>query len=359
MQTRVFHNSSLLICAALLCLPACMEDGIELVQPEQDTAEVVQELDGPSLYAKYCGLCHGDVGEGYKADQANALNNPEFLSIASDDFLRDSIVKGRPGTPMSAWGESYGGPLSDGDVSRLVYHMRKWQTEPDVDVSSITVEGKIDRGELIYSVHCKDCHGAEGSGGTHMTLNNPEFLAIASDGFLRHSISEGRSNTVMKAYGDVFTPQQLDDLVVLIRSWQVAPSARPTAMPVIDEDNVVLNPEGPDPIFTEGRFISAGELKAALDQEASLIIIDARPPSDYLLGHIAGAISVPFYDVESALGFLPEDVWIVAYCACPHAESTAAADALEDNGYTQVKVLDEGYLFWLEQALPVHTGANP
>jgi len=359
MNIRKDHHPWFLLCAALLCLPACTEEADDWTEPEPDTTVDVQELDGPALYAKYCGLCHGDVGEGYKADQANALNNPEFLSIASDAFLRDSIIKGRPGTPMSAWGESYAGPLSDGDVNRLVYHIRDWQTEPDVDVSEVTVEGEIDRGELIYSVHCQDCHGVEGGGGTHMTLNNPEFLAIASDGFLRHSISEGRSNTVMKAYGDVFTPQQIDDLVVLIRSWQVAPTTRTVIKPVFDEENIILNPGGADPVFEEGRFVSVADFKAALDQNASMVIIDARPPSDYVQGHIPGAISVPFYDVESALGFLPEDVWIVAYCACPHAESSAAADVLEDNGYTQVKVLDEGYTHWVEQGYSVTAGPNP
>ncbi|MDP6946934.1 MAG: hypothetical protein QF464_22485, partial [Myxococcota bacterium] len=30
-------------------------------------------------YQTYCALCHGDEGEGYAADSANALNHPAFL----------------------------------------------------------------------------------------------------------------------------------------------------------------------------------------------------------------------------------------------------------------------------------------
>ena len=62
-----------------------------------------------SLYSTYCGLCHGEQGEGYVSPQANALNNPEFLAAATDDFLRESTIYGRPETKMSAWG-------GDGDM---------------------------------------------------------------------------------------------------------------------------------------------------------------------------------------------------------------------------------------------------
>jgi hypothetical protein len=72
---------------------------------EEDTVH------GGEVYARYCALCHGDRGQGYAADNANALRSPEFLSTVSDEFLRAAILKGRSGTPMSAWGQQYGPPL--------------------------------------------------------------------------------------------------------------------------------------------------------------------------------------------------------------------------------------------------------
>ena len=57
---------------------------------------------GAVAYAKTCALCHGAQGEGYVADNATALNNPTFLATAPDDFLRQSVGRGRPGTTMSA-----------------------------------------------------------------------------------------------------------------------------------------------------------------------------------------------------------------------------------------------------------------
>ena len=45
----------------------------------------------------------GETGAGYAADNAPALANPDFLSVARAGFLSVSIRYGRPGTPMSAW----------------------------------------------------------------------------------------------------------------------------------------------------------------------------------------------------------------------------------------------------------------
>ena len=160
---------------------------------------------GAALYQEYCALCHGEQGQGYVADNANALNNPDFLAIASDAFLREGIRQGRPGTPMSAWGEEWGGPLSDADLDALVAHIRAWETRDPIDTTSITVDGEVDRGQDIYDVYCQTCHGVDGDGGIFMSLSNPVFLATADDGFLRKSIAEGRINTAREPYGDQLT----------------------------------------------------------------------------------------------------------------------------------------------------------
>ena len=38
---------------------------------------------GKPLYDKFCGFCHGDEGQGYLADNANALSNQSFLAAAT------------------------------------------------------------------------------------------------------------------------------------------------------------------------------------------------------------------------------------------------------------------------------------
>lgn len=184
--------------------------------------------DGATLYAKMCALCHGDRGQGYAAPGSTALNNPDFLAVASDEYLFQNIARGRPGTRMSAWGSAHGGPLSDAQVQALVAFIRRWQTEPAVDVSGVKVQGNASRGAEVYARQCALCHGKTGEGRDASpqaphgapSLNNPVFLETASDGFIRHAIASGRRGTVMPPYGGLLTDQEIDDLVALIRSWE-------------------------------------------------------------------------------------------------------------------------------------------
>jgi len=71
--------------------------------------------------------------------------------------------------------------------------------------------------------------------------------------------------------------------------------------------------------------------------------------------HIAGAVSVPFYDPSPYFAALPKDTWLVCYCACPHAESGQLAQQLGAQGFTKVAVLDEGLGVWKARGYPVTT----
>src|SRR5207245_609865 len=56
-----------------------------------------------------------------------------------------------------------------------------------------------------------------------------------------------------------------------------------------------------------------------LDHGAKMAILDARAPPDYTSEHIAGAVSVPFYDPAPFVPKLPKDTWLVCYGSCPIA----------------------------------------
>jgi len=75
--------------------------------------------------------------------------------------------------------------------------------------------------------------------------------------------------------------------------------------------------------------------------------------------HVAGAISVPFYTVNDYAAQIPKDRWILTYCACPHAASVKARDALRALGYKNVAVLDEGINVWRDKGYPVRGGSKP
>ena len=85
-------------------------------------------------------------------------------------------------------------------------------------------------------------------------------------------------------------------------------------------------------------------------------VLDARAASNWLAGHVAGAVSVPFYRVEEAIEHLPLDTWIVAYCGCPHALSGRVVDTLRAAGFGLTAVLDEGWYPWESEGRPVTRG---
>lgn len=313
---------------------------------------------GATAYAKTCALCHGSKGEGYVADNATALNNPTFLATATDEFLRRSIARGRPGTTMSAWDRAHGGPYDDGAIQGIAAFLRSWQTVPSV-TNGAPAGGDAGRGAPLYASRCASCHGATGTEGPNVRLANAELLAIANDAFLEYAIVHGRPGTAMKPFERELAAQEVADLVALLRSW---------AKPVPTGDvpipgtlgPIVRNPDGPEPDFVLGnRFTPADTVKRELDRGAAIGFLDARAPSDYVAGHIAGANDVPFYEASQYVFALPKDKWLVCYCACPHAESGALADTLFSNGFTKVTILDEGYFVWRDRGYPVTTGATP
>ncbi|TPV97307.1 MAG: hypothetical protein B7733_00220 [Myxococcales bacterium FL481] len=304
-------------------------------------------------YDQYCAICHGDEGEGYKADGANALANGHFLAAATDQLIYDGIAHGRVDTPMSAWSVNRGGPLTHAAIDRLVKLIRSWETLEPVDTSSYVNEGVPERGEGPWQAFCMGCHGLYGEGGEYMSVAAPNFLDHASDGFLDFSVRKGRPGTVMPAFEGLLQPREIADLVALMRSWSF--------IEVPDHDSLgeaTLNPDGDDPTFDDPRFVAVDDLKAMMDAEAKMIILDARPPSDYVERHIKGAKSLPFYLASQHAAKLPDDVWIVTYCACPHAESEALADGLIAEGLQRVRVLDEGFRVWLDRGYPSSSGVG-
>jgi cytochrome c oxidase cbb3-type subunit III len=349
MSPRTF---AALVVAGLVLQPGCSSE-------ESRPAASSTAAAGAQSYEKTCALCHGKNGEGYVADNATALRSATFLETASDDYLVRSIARGRPGTTMSAWSRTRGGPYDDAAMAGIVAYMRTWQTSPSMPLSSKPIAGDPILGAATYAAKCASCHGATGSEGPNVRLANAEFLDVASDEFLRYAIVNGRPGTTMKGFGGELAAQDIADVVALLRSWAkpVSPGDAPIPGTL---GPIVLNPDGPEPSFTVGnRFTPADTIKAELDRGAAFGFLDARAPSDYVASHIAGAADVPFYQASDYLFALPKDKWLVCYCACPHAESGALADALLANGFTKVTILDEGFNVWRDRGYPVRSGPNP
>jgi cytochrome c oxidase cbb3-type subunit 3/ubiquinol-cytochrome c reductase cytochrome c subunit len=307
-----------------------------------------------------CAVCHGATGEGYKADQATALSHQDFLASVTDPYLESAIVHGRQGTTMSAWYTGRGGPLDENDVAAMVAYLRSWQTVPALKLDEAPVRGNIARGNAIFDKQCASCHGEQAP---NVRLLNPQLLALASPGFLRHAINKGRPPTTMLGYEETLGKRGVEDVVAYLRSlpaWST-PTEAGTSPPVLALGPVPLHPKGPEPVgfkkFPE--MTSVAVVSREYLRHARMALLDARVPSDYVAGHIAGAVSVPFYDPGPYLSGLPKDAWLVAYCGCPHAESGTLAEKLLAAGFTKVTVLDEGLWEWKDKSHPMREGRKP
>ncbi len=357
--------------------PVDDDDSAEPVDDDDDSAQVddddsalpdppalttPEQEHGLELYTTYCVDCHGAHLQGYVADWAPAMNGQHFLTTATDAFIDAAITHGRPGTVMSAWGADYAGPMTPSEISDIVAYVRAWQTEPTQDVHDQVVEGDAEAAELLYLGYCAECHGAEGEGETGPALNNPWFLHTASDGYIRYAIEHGRERTPMAGWGKLYPDFVLDDMTAWLRAWQTP--VEDTKVPPFDPDltQPVINEGGPAADFSgaldEALYVSLVDLVAAYDAGQAMVLLDARPGSDYVVGHITGAISTPFYRVQEAAPHLPDDLWLVAYCGCPHTLSGDVATQLSDLGFPQVAVLDEGWFGWLVGEHPVTVGAE-
>jgi cytochrome c oxidase cbb3-type subunit 3 len=350
----------LLECAAVVV--ACVASGtLECGGPQLSEAQ----RHGAQTYQHMCAVCHGTHGEGYAADQAPMLANQRWLASASDEFLRNAIESGRGSTTMSAWGRLRGGPLVRGDTAALIEYVHSWQSGPRADLDERGLGGDAKRGADVFARECASCHGASGTGGPAVNIGGREFLSTASNGFLRYAILGGRPGTLMPAFERKLGDGGVEDVVALLRSWQVQaigkaapPPPRPPPIPL---GPVPLNPLGPEPVgFKNAPGTTKIEVvKGELDRGARMALLDARAPSDYLNEHIGGAVSVPFYDPEPYLAQLPKQTWLVCYCACPHAESGQLAQKLMAKGFAKVTILDEGLGVWRSRKYTTHAGIDP
>jgi len=109
------------------------------------------------------------------------------------------------------------------------------------------------------------------------------------------------------------------------------------------------------------QMITAEELKAKLEGNQPVMIIDVRSPQGYASSTttIKGAIHFKARKIKSRLKYaplkdVPKDREIVTYCACPKDESSiSAAQVLQASGFKRVRVLQGGWNEWLRAKGPV------
>ena len=172
---------------------------------------------GRTLFAENCGPCHGDNGEG---SVGPALNSRELLKQTPDETLFSLTRTGVPGTVMPAWGQTFGGPFTDEQVTQLVAFLRAWEaTAPETAPQALTPDPV--RGATTFATTCFICHGENGMGSDRAPkLNDPARLDDFDESWYRNTIAHGRPAKGMPTWGTVLSPGQISDLVALLMAWK-------------------------------------------------------------------------------------------------------------------------------------------
>jgi mono/diheme cytochrome c family protein len=150
--------------------------------------------------------------------------------------------------------------------------------------------------QTLYAQNCAGCHGENGEGGVAIALNDPVYLAIASDDVVRDAIASGGPGTLSPAFarssGGMLTGQQITELVKGIRAWATpgeptggqppryaASSAGDPAHGANDYRTFCASCHGPEGAGTKkaGSIVDPSFLSLVSDQDLRTLVIVGRP----------------------------------------------------------------------------------
>src|SRR3989304_5257281 len=88
----------------------------------------------------------------------------------------------------------------------------------------------------------------------------------------------------------------------------------------------------------------------------AVTVLDVRPPDEFALGHLPGAVNITLRELEARLSELDPSQEIVAYCRGPYCVlSYETVAALRARGF-KIRRLEDGLPEWRAAGLPVEGG---
>ncbi|MCO4781540.1 MAG: c-type cytochrome [Candidatus Cloacimonetes bacterium] len=179
---------------------------------------------GKKLFQSSCALCHGENGEGYlSGGPGTAIGMKGFLDTVSDDYIYQTLKYGRSGTAMRPFIGAKGlANLTEQEAEDVIVYMRGMADEKSGKTQTLSKEELVTKGKALYAMNCSPCHQADGKGkpGFAPSIINRDFLAIASNSFIKYTISHGRPGTSMPARPDL-DKTSLKAIIAYMRSVPV------------------------------------------------------------------------------------------------------------------------------------------
>lgn len=94
-----------------------------------------------------------------------------------------------------------------------------------------------------------------------------------------------------------------------------------------------------------------------LIRQGAVTVLDVRPPDEFALGHLPGAVNIPLRALKERLPEINSDREIVAYCRGEYCVLSFEAVALLRARGFKVRRLEEGLPEWRAAGLPIKIGS--
>lgn len=184
-------------------------------------------MDFDTLFTQNCSGCHGARGIGAPAPP---IGSPVYLAIVDDATIRKVATNGVSGTPMSAFGQSAGGMLTDKQIDVIVNGIRSRWAQPNAlegaapPAYSSNAGGDATRGATAFKTYCSPCHGPTGAGTAKgSSIVDGSYLALVSDQGLRTAVIVGRPEMGFPDWrhdlpGHPMSAQDVSDIVAWLTS---------------------------------------------------------------------------------------------------------------------------------------------
>lgn len=130
---------------------------------------------------------------------------------------------------MPGWGDQLGKKKIKAVIAYLRSHAKGPNRSTEVNAEARAM-GNAKLGKVWFDGICAHCHGIYGQGyaadGSGTAIGGRDFLRLASDGFIRQTITFGRDNTRMRPFHNSaalanLTKSEIDDIIKYMRTLRI------------------------------------------------------------------------------------------------------------------------------------------
>jgi rhodanese-related sulfurtransferase len=105
-------------------------------------------------------------------------------------------------------------------------------------------------------------------------------------------------------------------------------------------------------VWSAEKNVTSREVKALLDKNRNIYLLDVRTPQEYSQGRLAGSTLIPIGEFERRVREVPKNKTIIVYCAVG-SRSKPVASFLSQQGYKDVYHMTDGLVGWYRNGFPI------